>query len=95
MKAQERGRLKDISGLIFKYFDTINIVFLEEQLNNYRDLYEDLYVDRDSYVFDQERYDMCIDSEYPGYKEFFELINLLNDKIKIEHLTISFDSDSD
>ena len=56
-------------------------------------------------MFDQEHYDLCIDSEYPGFKELFKLISLLNDKIKIEELTLSefmsntsslcFDSDSD
>ena len=93
LKAQERGRLKDISGFYFKYFDANNIVCLAEQLDNYRDL----YVDPDSFVFDQEYYDLCIDSDYPGFKELFELISLLNDKLKAEQLTSSlrFDSDSD
>ena len=93
MKAQERGRLKDISTFYFKYYDANNIKCLAEQLDNYRDL----YVDPDSFVFHQEYYDLCIDSEYPGFKEFFELISLFNDKIKIEKPTLNliFDSDSD
>ena len=94
MKAQEHGRLKDISGFYFEYFDANNIVCLFEQLDEYRDL----YVNPGSYEFDQERYDLCIDVDYPGFKELFELISLLNDKIKIEHLTSNLpnsDSDSD
>ena len=93
MKAQESGRLKDVSGFYFKYFDVNNIDYLEEQLDNYIDL----YVDPDSYEFDEEYYDLHIDSDYPGFKEFFELISLLNDKLKKEELTSSliFDSDSD
>ena len=93
LKAQERGRLKDISGFYFKYFDVNNIDCLEEQLG----YYTDLYVDPDSYEFDEECYDMRIDRDYPGFKEFLELISLLNDKIKKEEPTfiLDFDSDSD
>ena len=101
MKAQESGKIKDLSGFYFKYYEANNIECLEEQLDDYRDL----YVDPDSYVFDQERYDLCVDSDYPGFKELFKLISLLNDKIKKEELTLSefmsntsslcFDSDSD
>ena len=93
LKAQERGRLKDISGFYFKYFDVNNIDCLEEQLNNYTDL----YVDLDSYEFDEEYYDLHIDRDYPGFKEFFKLISSFNDKIKKEELTscLRFDSDSD
>ena len=93
LKAQERGRLKDISCFYFKYFDANNIECLEEQLDNYRDL----YVDPDSYEFDQECYDLFIDKDYPGFKEFFELISLFNDKIKKENPTfnLNFDSESE
>ena len=95
LRAEERGKIKVISSLIFEYFDVNNMDCLEEQLGDY----SDLYVKKDgSYEFDQERYDLCIDIDYPGYKEFFELICLLNDKIKSEELTINLpnsDSDSD
>ena len=93
LKAQERGRLKDISGFYFNYFDANNIECLEEQLGDFTDI----YVDPDSYEFDQEYCDLFIDRQYPGYKEFFELINLINDKVKKEEPTFNFifDSDSD
>ena len=91
LKAQEHGRLKDISGFYLKYFDVNNIDCLEEQLDNYRDL----YVDPDSYEFDKECYDMCIDIDYPGFKELFKLISLFNDKIKIENPTFNLNFDSD
>ena len=91
LRAEELGKIKDISSLIFKYFDASNIECLEEQLDNYTDL----YVDPDSLEFDQEYYDLFIDRHYPGFKEFFELINLINDKIKKEEPIIIFDSDSD
>ena len=93
MRAEELGFIKDISILIFKYYDVNNIDCLEEQLNNYCDL----YVDPDSLEFDQEYYDLCIDRDYPGFKEFLGLVSLLNDKIKTEEPTFNliFESDSD
>ena len=91
LKAQERGRLKDISGFYFEYFDVSAIEYLEEQLGEY----SDLYVDPDSLEFDQECYDLFIDRHFPGYKEFFELISLINDKIEKEDPIIIFKSDSD
>ena len=91
MKAEERGKIKEISSLVFKECDASNIECLEEQL----DYYCDLYVDPDSYEFDQEYYDLFIDRHYPGFKEFFELVSLLNDKIKVEEPIIIFGSDSD
>ena len=30
-----------------------------------------------------------IRKDYPGFKEFFELVSLFNDKIKVEELTLS------
>ena len=50
LEAQKRGKLQNISDFYFKYFDINNIECLEEQLDNYRDL----YVDPDSYEFDKE-----------------------------------------
>ena len=92
MKAQERGRLKDISGLNLKYYDALDINFLAEELDRYFDLYVNL---DGSYEFDEEYYNMHIDRDYPGLKEITELLCLLNDKIKIKEPIIRFDSDSD
>ena len=91
LKAQERGRLKDISGCSFNHFDVNAIDYLEEQLGEYSDLYVDPY----SFEFDQECFDFFIDRQFPGYKEFFELISLINDKIEKEDPIIIFKSDSD
>ena len=101
LKAQECGKLKDISGFYFKYCDVNNIEFLEEQLDSYCDL----YLDPDSFEFDQEYYDLHVDRDYPGFKELLGLVSLFNDKVKREELTfsdymgntsgLSFDSDSD
>ena len=85
MRAEELGKIKDISSLIFKERDVNNIDCLEDQL----DCYRDLYCDPDSFEFDQEYYDLNVDKDYPGFKEFFELVSLFNDKIKVEELTLS------
>ena len=90
-KDQECGRLKDISSFYFKNIDVNCIECLEEQLDNYRDY----YVNPDSYEFDQGEYNSSIDIDYPGFKEFFELVSLLNDKIKKEDPIIIFDSGSE
>ena len=87
LRAEELGKIKDISGLIFKNFDASNIECLEEQLDNY----PDLIVDKDSLEIDQEFYDFIIKILYPGFKDFFELINLTNDKVKKEEPTFNFD----
>ena len=91
--AQKRGKLQNISDFYFKYFDINNIECLEEQLDNYRDL----YVDPDSYEFDKESYELNIDIDFPGFRELFKLICLFNDQIKTEEPIFNciFDSDSD
>ena len=83
LKAQERGRLKDISGFYFEYFDASNFECLLEQM----DEFYDLYLDPNCFEF--------IDRHFPGYREFIELISLINDKIEKEEPNIIFNSDSD
>ena len=91
MEAQKVGKFQNISKLKFKYFDVNNIEILEEQLDNYRDLYVDPY----SYEFDEESYDLNIDFDFPGFRELFKLICLFNDKIKKEEPIINWISESD
>ena len=91
LKSQERCRLKDISGFYFKYFDVSNIECLLEELGEYLVL----YTDSNSCKFNEEYCDLFIDRHYPGYKEFFKLISLINDKVKKEEPIIIFNSDSD
>ena len=85
LKAQERGRLKDISGFYFEYFDASNFECLLEQM----DEFYDLYLDPNCFEF--------IDRHFPGYREFVELISLINDKIEKEDPIFknNIDSDSD
>ena len=91
LEAQKMGKLQNISELKFKYFDVNNIECLEEQIDNYRDL----YVDPGSYEFDEESYELNIDIDYPGFRELFNLISLFNDKIKKEEPIFNWISDSD
>ena len=101
LKAQELGYLKDVSGFYLKYYDVNKIDCLEDQLDDYCDL----YFDPDRFEFDKEYYDWNVERDYPGFKELFELVSLFNDKVKREELTfsdfmsntssLSFDSDSD
>ena len=105
LKDQERGRLKDISGIYFEYFDASNIEFLLEKLDYYNDFYIDSdRLDRldsldslDRLYFNEEYFDLIIDRNFPGYKEFLELISLVNDKVKTEDPIFknNIDSDSD
>ena len=93
LEAQKVGKLQNISNFYFKYYDINNIEFLEEQLDNYRDL----YIDPDSYEFDNESYELNIDIDFPGFRELFKLICLFNDEIKKEEPIFNciFESDSD
>ena len=79
LKYQESGRLKDISCFYFKYFDVNNIECLKRKLSRY------------SYNSSSDQKLLLFDFLYkimhnkiPNYKDFFELICLLNDKIKKE-----------
>ena len=91
LEAQKIGKLQNISDFYFKYIDINNIECLKEQLDNYRDL----YVDRDSYEFDEESYDLNIDIDFPGFRELFKLVSLFDDKIKREEPIFSCIPDSD
>ena len=89
---ERMGKLQNISELRFKYNTANNIECLEEQLDNYRDL----YVDPGSYEFDEESYEKNIDKDFPGFRELFDAICLFNDKIKIdeeEYIGNIFESD--
>ena len=91
-KAQERGQLKDISNFYFNYFDFKCIECLIEKVVFYRDFYRDFYEKLNSIKFN-------IEKDYPGFKDFLELITLLDDKIKKQEdsylFRLKYDSDSD
>ena len=78
LKNKECGKLKDICGCSFNYFDVNYIEKLEKKLLDYFDV----FYSSDSIDFDEEYFSYCLDSQFIGYKEFLELIILINDKIK-------------
>ena len=71
LKAQERGRLKDISNFCFSFIDANNIECLEEQMSYYTDIYVD-----DSFQFNDEYYELNVDRDYPGFKELIGLVSI-------------------
>ena len=91
LQVKMKYKFQNISKLKFEYFDVNNIEILEEELDNLRDL----YVDPDSYEFDEESYELNIDIQFPGFRELFKLICLFNDKIEKEEPIINLISDSD
>ena len=91
LNVKMKYKFQNISNLKFKYFDANNVEILEEQLDNFRDL----YVDPDSYEFDEEAYELNIDIQFPGFRELFKLICLFNDKIEKDKPIINLISDSD
>ena len=84
---QELGHFKDISNYYFENEDVNFIVYLERKLEENMDL----FFNRDSFKFDQEKYD----NDYTGFKVFFESFEKFKDKIKEKTYDIIFDSDSD
>ena len=91
LQVKMKCKFQNISKLKFKYFDVNNVEILEEQLDNFRDL----YVDPDSYEFDEESYELNIDIKFPSFRELFKLICLFNDKIKKEEPIINWISESE
>ena len=97
LQVKMRYKFQNISKIKFEYFDVNCIEILEERMDDLRDL----YVDPDSYEFDEESYELNIDIQFPGYRELLKLICLFNDKIEKEEPIINLfpviysDSDSD
>ena len=91
LQVKMKYKFPNISKIKFEYFDVSNIEVLEEQLDYLRDL----YLDPDTYEFDEESYELNIDIQFPGFRELFKLICLFNDKIEKEEPIINLISDSD
>ena len=94
-KAEELGYLNDSREIKFLENDMNNIDSLVLQLDDYRDL----YCDENSYEFHKEKYNN-IENDYPGFKELFECVSLLINKLQIDmditnRLNLDIDSDSD
>ena len=95
LKAQELEYLNDISKL---YLEEKDVRFIE-CVGLHLDDYMDLFINPDSYEFDQERYE----NDNSGLKDLYESFSKFKDKLKIKEMTYSefkeslnyLDSDSD
>ena len=99
LRAQERGKLKDISDLVLQREDLDNLIFINEQFGYYKLRYDafcddsddnDYYSDDDS--DDDGNGEYLVDGKpYPGFKEIYDIFKLFFNQINYK----GFDSDSD
>ena len=103
LRAQERGKIKDISNFIFPSYDIDsirNILFINEQFELYKIRYDAFCDDSDDdnhyYSDDSDSDDdddeYLVDGKpYPGFKEFYDIFKMIFNQIKYK----GYDSDSD
>ena len=102
LRAQEKGKLKDISNFIFPSYDIDNIrniIFISEQFELYKIRYDAFCDDSDDdnhYYSDDSDDDgdgeYLVDGKpYPGFKEFYDIFKLFCNQIQYK----GYDSDSD
>ena len=103
LRAQEKGKLKDISNLMLQRDDVDNLIFINEQFGYYKLRYDafcddsddnDYYSDDDS--DDDGNGEYLVDGKpYPGFKEIYDIFKLFFNQIKYEGFDSDSDSDSD
>ena len=101
LRAQEKGKLKDISDLVLQREDLNNLIFINEQFGYYKLRYDafcddsddnDYYSDDDS--DDDGNGEYLVDGKpYPGFKEIYDIFKLFFNQIKYEGFDIDSDSD--
>ena len=100
LRAQEKGKIKDISDLVLQREDLDNLIFINEQFGYYKLRYDafcddsdddnDYYSDDDS--DDDGNGEYLVDGKpYPGFKEIYDIFKLFFNQINYK----GFDSDSD
>ena len=85
LRAQEKGKLKDISEFEIEYDIVFNLIKIKNELNNI-----DQYLDFILNCYHKE--DLIFINTYPGFIDFFYYFNLFFTKINIKY---EYDSDSD
>ena len=70
LRAQERGKLKDISGIVFNDYEVNNIIKIKKNFSMFKLRY-DFCIEGDD-GFDP----------YPGFKEFYDICELFYNDIK-------------
>ena len=98
LKAQEKGKIKDISKLKLASNVISNLIFINEQFDLYKIRWDFFNDSDDSYDSDSDDSDdddggvseYLVDGKpYPGFKEFYDIFKKIFNQIKNE------DSDSD
>ena len=104
LRAQEKGKIKDISNLMLQRDDFNNLIFINEQFEFYKQRYDafcDDSDDNDYYSDDDDSDDdgngeYLVDGKpYPGFKEIYDIFKLFFNQIKYEGFDSDSDSDSD
>ena len=98
LKGQEKGKLKNISGMIIPSDSTNNLIFINKNFELYKLRYdafcEDDFVyrrDSDDDDSDDENGEYLVDGKpYPGFIEFYDIFKKIYNQIKF-----SDDDDSD
>ena len=91
LRAQEKGKLKDISNLMLQRDDVDNLIFIDEQFGYYKLRY-DAFCDDSDDSDDEGNGEYLVDGKpYPGFIEFYDIFKLFFNQIKYE----SCDSDDD
>ena len=103
LRAQEKGKLKDISNLIFPSYDIDNIrniIFISEQFELYKIRYDafcdDSDDDSDDDIDDDGNGEYLVDGKpYPGFKEFYDIFKMIFNQIQYKDCDSDSDSDSE
>ena len=99
LRGQEKGKIKDISNLMFQIDDLNNLIFINQQFGYYK-LRQDAFCedsDHNDYYSDDDSDDdgngeYLVDGKpYPGFKEIYDIFKVFFNQIKYE----GSDSDSD
>ena len=85
LRAQEKGKLKDISEFEIEYDIVFNLIKIKNKLNNI-----DQYLDFILNCYHEE--DLIFINAYPGFIDFYYYFNLFFTKLNIKY---EYDSDSD
>ena len=98
LRGQEKGKLKNISGLMLPSDITYNLNFINQQFDLYKLRYDD-FCDDDDFVYGSDSDDdgdgeYLVDGKpYPGFIEFYDIFKKIYNQIKKEDS--DYDSDSD
>ena len=85
LRAQEKGKLEDISEFEIEYDIVFNLIKIKNKLNNI-----DQYLDFILNCYHKE--DLIFINTYPGFIDFYYYFNLFFTKLNIKY---EYDSDSD